>query len=192
MPNRQGLHQPVGHRLQHRIQIGIRVQLAREFNQCAPVIVPVAIEVTIQPLLYPVPDRLKQECRNEHHDHQTRVAHILEADSHHLAHSQYDRVKRGQHAQRRQRIGIAAAEDRVHIHQPVAHNRVRDGQRNQRQRQHRIIQIRAERHAQNIRRRIQNHERRKTEQHSVAQPLQLLPDDRVFRLHIPGLQDDSA
>ena len=45
----------------------------------------------------------------------------------------------GDHAGRRERVRQAALEDDVHIHQPVANDRVAEAQRDQRQRKHRKL-----------------------------------------------------
>ena len=74
----QGLQQPLAHDGEHGVQIGLRAQLAGELHQRAAVVVAVAVEMPVQPLLNPVADRLEQERGDQHHGHQAGVAQVLE------------------------------------------------------------------------------------------------------------------
>jgi hypothetical protein len=98
VPDREGLQQALADRIEHGIQIGFRVQLAGELHQRAPVIVAVAIEVLVQPLLNPVADGLEQEGGHQHHRDQAGVAHILEVLLHQAAEREDDAVEGRQHA----------------------------------------------------------------------------------------------
>ena len=77
MADRERLHQPVGHGLQHVVEVRFRVQLAGEFDQRAAIVVTVAVEIAVEPLLNPVADRLKQERRDQHDRDQPDVARRL-------------------------------------------------------------------------------------------------------------------
>ena len=57
---------------------------------------------------------------------------VFEILLHHAADAEDNCVKRGEHAQRRQRVGVAAPENDIDVHQPVTHDGVGDRERNQR------------------------------------------------------------
>ena len=50
----QGLQQPLADDGEHGVQVGFRTQLAGELHQRAAVVVAVAVEMPVQPLLDPV------------------------------------------------------------------------------------------------------------------------------------------
>src|ERR1019366_9685102 len=52
--------------------------ISGELHQGLPVVVAIAVEVPVQPLLNPVPYGLEEERRNQHYRHQRGVAQVLE------------------------------------------------------------------------------------------------------------------
>ena len=146
--------QPLAGLGQHRIQIGFRAKLLREFDQRAAVIVAVAVEMAVQLLLNPGADRLEQESADQHHDQRRGVTQVVEVDVGQAAEREHDQVEAGQHADGGQRVRVAAAEEDVHVHQPVANDGVGQAQRQQHHREHRQPQVpgghRAERVRQNV------------------------------------------
>ena len=88
-------------------------------------------------------------------------------------------VKDAQHHQRGQRVNVALLEDDIDIHQPVAQDRVGPGHRDQNQREHGHLLVMAGQSADHIRHSVNQGERHDPEQRSVAQILQLPPDQRI-------------
>jgi len=190
--DRKRLQQAVANRIQHGIQVGFRVQLAGELHQRAAIIVTVAIEVFVEPLLNPVADRLEQEGSHQHHRDQAGVAHILEVLLHQAAEREHDAVERRQHANRRQRVRIPAPEENIDVHQPVARDGIGQGQRDERQRKDRKPHILVGQHPQRIGRDVQDRKRQDAAEGPVAQPLQLLAHDGVFGFAVCQAQHQSA
>jgi hypothetical protein len=130
----QGFRQAVGNLLEQAVNVQFRSEVARELQQRAAVIIALAIEEPVHPLLDVVHDRLKQDGgeHNRHHpgapavDGRERGAEEIreqgdEAEIH------TDNGRRGQG------VGNAAAEDDVNIHQPVTHNGIAKGDGQDRQ-----------------------------------------------------------
>jgi len=83
----------------------------------------------------------KQEGGDQHDGDDADIAEVLEILLHQAGEREDDAVKRRQHADGGQRIGIAAPEDDIHVHQPVTHNGIGQGERNQGQREHRHLEV---------------------------------------------------
>jgi hypothetical protein len=75
--NGKRLQETLAHGSKHGVQIGLRTQRAREFDQCAPVIVAVAVEVPVQAFLNPVANRLEKKGRHQDHGGQPQVAETM-------------------------------------------------------------------------------------------------------------------
>ena len=178
------LPEPFAHGGQHGVEIRLGAELAGEFDQRAAVVVAVAVEVLVQPLLNPVANGLEQEGGDEHHGDQADIAEVLEILLHQAGEREYDAVKRREHADGGQRIGIAAPEDDVHVHQPVTHNGVGQGERNQRQREHRHLQVGVGNRAHGVGQHVEQGERQDSAEGAVAQPLELLAHDGVLGLAV--------
>ena len=192
MLDAQGLQQPLAHDGQRGVQVGLRTQFPGELHQGPAVVVAVAVEMPVQPLLHPVADGLEEERRDQHHGHQAGVAQVLEILFHQGAQREDDAVKRRQHAQGRQGVRVAAAEDDVHVHQPVAHNRVGQRERNQSHAQHAHLHVGIRHRAQHVRQHVKQRERQDPAERSVAQPLQLLAHHHVFGAAVFGGQNQRA
>ena len=192
MADRQRLHQAVCDGLQHVVDAFAGIQFPDEIYQGLAVIVGVAVEMAIQLFLYPVADGLEQEGGDEHHHNQLRTGNILNALLDQVADGKDNAVEGCEDDEGGQRVGVAPAEDNVHIHQPVAQNGPRDGEGDEGQRDDRVVQQRAELEVQDVRNGIQQPERCKAEDHAVPQPLQLLANHSVLGLAITLLQHETA
>ena len=179
--NRQTVHQQrlrdaVHHRRQHRIEAHFGGERAAEFDQRAAIIETVAVEETVQARLNPVAKRLKQKRGDHDGDdfahHAGRPRGVEQR-----ADQRDERDVDGHHAAARGRVGQAALEDDVHVHQPVANDGVAETQRDQHQRNRGKIHPRPRHDAQEIRHDVQKQERQNAGKRSAGDPLQLLPQD---------------
>jgi hypothetical protein len=76
--DREGADQPVGDRMQHRVQVGLRPKLTREFNQGAPVIVLIFVEeIAVEQILDPTANRLEHEGRDHNQRNYRGTAEVL-------------------------------------------------------------------------------------------------------------------
>jgi len=124
-------------------------------------------------------DRLEDERRDQDQDARGGRPDILQA-----SHPENQPVEHGQHANGSQRVDIALLEDDVYVHQPVAHDGIRPGDRDQREREHRRVHVRIGDSAhETVGNRVEDRERRGPQDRPHAQPFDLLPDDRI--LHTP-------
>jgi hypothetical protein len=134
--NRDAIHQqrarqPVHQRGQHLVEIGLRTQLASELDQRAPVVVACAVEELVELFLNPFPYRIEQQ-RGDHDGHHQAVGSGTGNARVHQFRNRGDTGEvRAHDGRRRQRVGHAALEDQVHVHQPVAENGVAESQRQQ-------------------------------------------------------------
>ena len=192
MPDVESLDEAVRHGCQHSVQVGLRTQFAREFHERAAIVVAIPIEVLVQTLLNPVTDGLEQKRGHQHDNDQAGVAHVLEILLHQAAQREDDAVERGQHAQRGERVCVAAPEDDIDIHQPVAHDGVGEGQRDQHQRQYRHLHVGIGQGAHRVGSDIENRERQDPAEDAIAQPLKLLAHDRIVGLAILRAQHQAA
>ncbi len=170
------MHQPVANRAQHFIQIRLRSQFAREFDQRPPIVVAVLIEeVTVQLFLQPVADRLKDEGGEQDQPDDGGRAQIFGAGE-----REDQSVENPEHHQRSQRVNVALLENDVDVHQPVAQNRVSPRQRHQDQRQHRHLLVMPGKRSEQIWHGVDQGERHDAQQRAVAHVLQLPPHQRIF------------
>ena len=157
-----------------------RAQFAGELHQRAAVLVAVAVEVLVQPFLDPVADGLEQERRDQHHRHQAGVADIFEILLHQVAQRENDAVESREHAHRRQACRRSPG-GRGYPRPSAGSARSRSqGQRDQRQGQHRHLLVGVRHRAHGVGQHVQHGERQDAAEGAVAQPLELLPHDRIF------------
>ena len=173
----QRARQPVHQRRQHLVEIGLRTQLASEFNQCAPVVVARPEEILVQLLLDPFSHRIEQQRGNYHRDHQP----VRSGTGHARVHQLRDRSDAGEvkadDGRRGQRIRHAALEDQIHVHQPVTENGVAKRQRQQSQRQYRHLHRERRHHSEQIRQNIEQRKRCYGKNSAARNPLELLPQN---------------
>src|SRR5262249_12326403 len=129
---------------------------------------------------------------NEHDEDEASVTEVFEVLLNLAAYGENDGVKDGEDDEGRESVCVTAAEDDVDIHEPVAQDGVGNGEWDQRERDHRVVHIRAERDVQDERDRVEQRERREAEEDAVAQPFELLADDGVFGSPVAVLEDDGA
>jgi hypothetical protein len=136
-PQIQGFHQPLAHRHQHQIEVGLGAQFGGEIGQGAAVVVALAVKAAVETLLDPVPQRMEQQRRRHNRNHPSRRPQLLQLRLHHAAQQEHHAVKSRQQCRRRERIGRAAADEHLDVHQAVSRNCVRKGQRDQAHRENR-------------------------------------------------------
>ncbi len=111
---------------------------------------------------------------------------------HQAGEREYEAIERGKHAQRRQCVGIGAAEQNIDIHQAVAHDGIRQTERHQDKRKDREFQVVVGNGPQREWHGIEQRERENAAAHAVAQPLELLADHGVLGLAITDGERDPA
>ena len=188
----EGFQQALAHRRQHGVQIHLGTQLAGELRQGAAVVVTVAIEILVEPLLNPGADGLEEEGCGQHDDQRRHVAGRGEFLGDQCAQRENNSVEAGQDAQGGQRVGIPPAEEDVDVHQPVAHDGIGQSERNQHHRQHRQRLIIAGNCPKCVRQRVEHGERRYPADGAVAQPFELLPHDGIFGFAVFDVQSVGA
>ncbi len=189
----QGFNEALAGRGEHGIQVGFRPQFAGEFHQRPAVIVAVLIEMAVQPLLHPGADRLQQEGGHQHNADHRAHRQILERNIDHDRQREDDAVESGQHADGGQRVGVAAAEEDFHVHQPVAHHRIGQGQRDQHHGEHHQLQVLARQASETgIRQHVEDGAGEESADGAIAQPLQLLADEGIVGAAALNREDDGA
>ena len=188
----QGLAQALPDRRQHPVEVGFGTELAGELHQGPPVIVAVAIEIAVEPLLNPVADGLEQERRDQHDRDQPGIAQVFEVLLHLVAQREDNSVKRSQNADGGQGVGVAAAEDDIHVHQPVPHDGIGQGERDQGQRKDGHLLVGVGDLPGRIGQDIEHGKRQDAAKRAVAQPLELLPDDGILGLAVLRVQGERA
>ena len=127
--DQKSARQPFDDRLEQRANIGLRIQATAEFNQRFAVIVAMAVEDTIDPVLNPPLQRVKGDRDNEDRKPQAPLANRCRQTCVHHLRGQGDHAEIGSQQQTGgQRVGHAPLEDQVGIHQPVANDGPAEGQ----------------------------------------------------------------
>ena len=179
--HQQRLRQPLHNRVHQCAQVCLCIQLAAKLHQRLAVVDALLVEHTVDPALNHALERIESQPSQDHGRHQPPLAQALEALMHHLSGERdYAEVQPHQRA-RRQRICNAALEDKVHVHQPVAHNRPTEGQREQNKAQNgdvgqRLGNIRIGEEGNHV----QHGEGKHRQQSAARKPLQLLPLQRLL------------
>ena len=127
----QRARQAIYHRRKQRVQIRFRAELASEFDQSAPIVVNRAVEKMVDSVLNPLAHRVEQQCRDHNCQDQSHRASVRLAAMDQGRNSGDQTEIQSHHGRGSQRVNHAALEDQVHIHQPIAEDRVTEGQRQQ-------------------------------------------------------------
>ena len=127
--NKQSLRQPFDDRIDEGPKVSLRVKGTTEIDQGLTVVEALLVEDAVHPCLDGSFERIEDEAGSDDGRQQTPDAEVWEPGMDKLC-------REGNHAKveadqgcRRQRIGDAAFEDQVDIHQAVAHDRPRKGER---------------------------------------------------------------
>ena len=179
--HQQRAREAVDHRAEHLVEIGFGAQVAAELDQGAPVVVTLAIEHAVEALLDPVLHGLEQERGHDHGHHQAGGPGAGHARVHDLRRHADRAEVETQNGRRRQRVGHAALEDDVHVHQPVADDGVAEGQGQEHQREGRDRHQPAGQSAGQERDDVEQGERGDRQDGAARHPLQLLAQDGSMR-----------
>ena len=176
---RQALHD----RCQQVGQIGLRAQASAELDQRLAIVVAMAVEHPIHPVLDASLQGL--ECGGHHHDGnpQSPLADRFgKPGMHHLADQRNHAEIAAQDKPRRQRIGHPALEDQVGVHQAITDDGPAECQRQEDDRKSgdtlerlRQAPVEDERH------RVEQRERNHGEERAAREPFQLLAEQRCAR-----------
>ena len=109
-------------------QIGLRTQAAAEGDQSLAIVVALAVEDPVDPVLNSAFERFEKLGGDDDGGDQAPRARARQAGVHHLR-REGDRTKiKADQRSRRQGVGDATLEDQVHVHQAVTDNGPAEGQ----------------------------------------------------------------
>ena len=176
--------------MEQPVQVGLRAQAAAEGDQGLAIVVALAVEDPVDPVLNSAFEGFEKLRRDNDGGDQAPRARAGQAGVNHLC-REGDRTKiKADQGSRRQGVGDAALEDQVDVHQAVADNGPAEGQGQKDQ----ANAPQPDQNAGNLnagenRNDVQHREGNDGEQSSPGQPLQLLAAKRVLLAHIVAVED---
>ena len=190
--NSQGLRQAVTNLLQQAIKVQYGSKLTRELQQRAPVIVALALEKAIQPLLEVVHDGL-EENGSENNCHNPGAAAGDGKRGAEEIREESDQSEIETHdAGRGQGISNASAENNIHIHQPIAHDGIAKSHGQEEQRERRSVHPGVGDKPQEIGQGIKRREGNNREPGAPCDPFQLVFQQRICGASISVVERQSA
>ena len=191
--HQQRLRQPVHDGMEQSVQIGLRTQAAAEGDQGLAIVVALAVEDPVDPVLNGAFERFEKLRRDDDGGDQAPRACAGQAGMHHLS-REGDRAKiKADQRSRRQGVGNAALEDQVNVHQAVADNGPAKGKRQKDQANAtQLDQNAGNRNAGEKRDDVQHREGNDGEQGSPGQPLQLLAAKRILLPEIVAEENQGS
>ena len=191
--HQQRFRQPVHDRAEQPVQIGLRAQAAAEGDQGLAIVVALAVEDPVYPVLNGAFERFEKLGGDDDGSDQAPRSRAGQAGVHHLSRDR-DRTKvKADQGSRRQGVGDAALENQVDVHQAVADDGPAKGQGQKDQANApQPDQNAGNRNAGEKRDDVQHREGNDGEQSSPGQPLQLLAAKRVLLPHVVAEEDQGS
>jgi len=163
-------------------------ELAGEVEEGAAVIIGLSIEdIAIQILLKPVADGLKDEGGDEDQDNYSSGRNLIDA-----AEAEEKAVENSENSECGHGVDIALLEDDIDVHEAVAEDRVSPGDGDEREAEDREFHDGVGSNAQGEGNDVKQGKGEDAEDGTVAEPLHLLTEDRVFHAPVFVGEDGST
>ena len=134
--DQQGARQLLDDGVEQGLEIGFGTEAAAEFDQRLAVVVAMAVKGAVDPALNAALEGVEDGGRDQDGDDQAPLAHRFgQRGVHHHGDERDDAEVAAQDQAGGQRVGHAALEDQVGVHQPVADDGPTEGERQKDQRQ---------------------------------------------------------
>ncbi len=177
--HQQGARQAIDDGVHQCPQVRLGTESAAKLDQRCTVVISFAIEDAVHPFLNGTLQRIEYLRRQDDGNDQAPGSEAGQVLVHHFAGYRDQAEVDTDHGGRRERVGDAAFEDQVHVHQPVANDGPAEGQRQDDQRNDgQLLHQDRNRDVGQVRNDVQQRERSDREQGSPGKPLQLLLSQR--------------